>query len=225
MAVLSDTDIAGYAYNAGFRGDDLAKAVAIALAESGGDPSAVSPQNSNGTYDYGLFQINSSHTDSGLFDPLSGNTPFQTGVLAGTAIGLGNSEGWSDPQKNADYAFQLYQGRGGNFTDWSTYNNGSYQQFMSRGQTAAANPNTSVQGGASSSNSPAAGLSGAVDAVVSIAGDLFKAAAWTANPKNWGRVTIVMVGGAMVIGALIVVSKPVIEPAAKTAAKVAAVAA
>jgi hypothetical protein len=36
-------------------------AVAIALAESGGNTEAVGGPNSNGTYDYGLWQINSIH--------------------------------------------------------------------------------------------------------------------------------------------------------------------
>ena len=53
--------IAEYAYRAGFRGDDLVTAVAVAYAESGGDPSNYNPEIAAGTPEgqgsYGLWQI------------------------------------------------------------------------------------------------------------------------------------------------------------------------
>lgn len=56
MSKLSPAEIAQHAYDAGFRGDALTTAVAVAMAESSGDPRA-----HNDTYQdnsYGLWQIN-----------------------------------------------------------------------------------------------------------------------------------------------------------------------
>ena len=80
MSKLSPEQIAQSAHHAGFRGNDLTTAVAIALAESAGNPkahNAVPPDNS-----YGLWQINMIgalgpdrrhefhlHSNSELFDP------------------------------------------------------------------------------------------------------------------------------------------------------------
>lgn len=85
------------ARDAGFRGDALVTAVAIAIAESGGNPQAVSPLNSNGTRDYGLWQINSVHRSSG-FD---------------TTLGL-------SAEYNAKWAYKISSG-GKNWRPWSTY--------------------------------------------------------------------------------------------------------
>jgi Lysozyme like domain len=90
---LSASDIAVYAANAGFMGDDLVTAIAIALAESGGDPQV---EGDSGT-SYGLWQIH--WTVHPEFDKAS----------------------LKDPQYNANAAFSLYQKRGGLFGDWSTY--------------------------------------------------------------------------------------------------------
>jgi len=56
-------------------------ALAVAQIESGFDPNAVSPTNSNGTKDYGLFQINSSNFSSlGLTNPLDPTQNINAGV-------------------------------------------------------------------------------------------------------------------------------------------------
>jgi len=52
-------DIANYAYWGGFRGNTLNEAIAVALAESAGDPKAVNV-NKNKSRDIGLWQINTS---------------------------------------------------------------------------------------------------------------------------------------------------------------------
>jgi hypothetical protein len=65
------------ASNAGFSGDDLDTAVAIALAESGGDPEAYNPETEAGTApgrgSYGLWQIyqtaHPEYDSATLFDP------------------------------------------------------------------------------------------------------------------------------------------------------------
>ncbi len=115
MGQHSDTDLAEFAYNAGFAdggADNLAIAVAIALAESGGRDDATH-DNPNGSTDYGLWQINSVHTD---------------------ILGSGD---WRDPQVNARMARVVYEQSGAKFTPWSTYNSGAYRLFLARGHAAA----------------------------------------------------------------------------------------
>lgn len=101
---LSPQQIAQLAYNAGFRGKDLRWAVAIALAESSGDPRAYNPELSAGTKkgsgSRGLWQI------------------------YGTAHPEYNTDAIYDPQLNANAAYKVYREVGGRFTPWSTYNNG-----------------------------------------------------------------------------------------------------
>jgi len=89
------------AANVGFSGDDLATAVAIALAESGGNPNATGD---NGT-SYGLWQIH--WTVHPEFD--------KTRLF--------------DPQYNANAAYSIYSRRG-SFADWTTYKTGAYVQFL-----------------------------------------------------------------------------------------------
>ena len=77
--------------------------LAIARAESNCNPrSDNSGLNANGTYDYGLFQINSVHGHS-------------RSILA-------------NPAKNIEIAFKIWQSQG--YRAWSAYNNGSYLKFM-----------------------------------------------------------------------------------------------
>jgi hypothetical protein len=104
--VLSPTQIAQYAAAVGFAGHDLTIAVAVALAESGGDLDAHN-RNTNGTTDHGLWQINTVHTEESGFDP----------ALA------------SDPAYNAGWARQIFMDAGG-WTPWSAFNNGRYLQFL-----------------------------------------------------------------------------------------------
>ena len=103
--------IAADAKRAGFTGDNVAIAVAVALAESGGIPNRVSPVNKNGTIDRGLWQINSAHAKE--FD----------------------ISDWANPQSNANYAYKIYKSQG--WTAWSTFNDGTYKQFLSIGKQAA----------------------------------------------------------------------------------------
>lgn len=125
MPVISDTQIAAVAINAGWTGNDAVIAVAVALAESGGNTEATN-SNTNGSTDYGLWQMNTIHagddsigTGAGFFPP---------GV------------GWKNPIQNALAAHSL-QKRRGNWGDWTTYNNKAFGVYLPRGQAAvAANP-------------------------------------------------------------------------------------
>jgi hypothetical protein len=102
--------VAKAALNAGFRGDDLVTAVAIAHAESGWDRD-VTNLNTNGSTDYGLWQINSVH-----------------------AALLAHGD-WRDPGFNAAMAFQIWSDAHG-FSPWVTFWSGSYRQFVGAAQAA-----------------------------------------------------------------------------------------
>jgi hypothetical protein len=108
---ISDVSIATYAASAGFRNSDLAVAVAIALAESGGDPRAVCVD-ANGSRDEGLWQINSVH-----------------GYPSSCTF---------DPSCSATVAYRLYLGRGHAFGDWVTYSSDRFLTYLPRGVRAAA---------------------------------------------------------------------------------------
>jgi hypothetical protein len=105
-ALLSAKDVAAIAHRAGFRGEDITMAVAVARAESGWNPKAVNNANTNGTVDYGLMQINSIHE----------------AILAG-----GN---WADPEDNMKMAFKVWTDSGTWNPTWSTVKNGSYKKYM-----------------------------------------------------------------------------------------------
>jgi len=88
-------------------GDDCRLALAIQRAENPQGKCEIYHYNSDGTLDWGYFQINTVH----LKRP-----------------GL-NLRDLLDCKANIDFAYQLYQERHG-FTPWSTYNSGLYRKFL-----------------------------------------------------------------------------------------------
>lgn len=112
MSELSPAEIARYAHEAGFRGQDLTIAVAVALAESGGDPRAhndTPPDNS-----YGLWQIN-----------MLGSL----GPARRREFGLESNRELFDPLENAKAANRI-SGDGRSWTPWTTYTSGKYRQYL-----------------------------------------------------------------------------------------------
>jgi hypothetical protein len=107
---LSASDIAGYAQNAGFSGPDLQVAVAVALAESGGDPGAHGDLGITPGGSVGLWQIN-----------LKYHPEF-------------NGQDLTDPQTNANAAYSVYQAAGNTFEPWSTYKTGVYSSYIVQAQ-------------------------------------------------------------------------------------------
>jgi cell wall-associated NlpC family hydrolase len=114
--IFDSRNIARVAANAGFAGEDLVIAVAVARAESNGNPSAINTSNSNGSTDYGLWQINSVHGGSG-FDPARSR----------------------DPEYNAMWAYRIYEAAGRQWRPWTTYNTGAYREFLPVARAAAEN--------------------------------------------------------------------------------------
>jgi hypothetical protein len=111
----SDAQLAALAYTAGWRGNNTIIATAVALAESGGRVDAQN-SNTNGTTDYGLWQVNSVHfTESGWKAEW---TPPDLLI----------------PEANAQAAYHVWQGSG--WTAWTTYTTGAYLPYMARAKKA-----------------------------------------------------------------------------------------
>ena len=101
--VCPASTVAYVAAAAGFSGEDQPIAVAVAQAESGGDPNATH-LNGNGTTDFGLWQINSVHV---------------------ALLAMGD---WRDPAANARMAYAVWQQSG--WRAWSTYKSGTYRKYL-----------------------------------------------------------------------------------------------
>jgi lysozyme-like protein len=103
---LQISQLIALAAGAGFTGDDLATAVSIALAESGGNPQAYNPERAANTPvgygSFGLWQIY-----------LKAHPEFK-------------GQNLFDPQLNASAAFAVYSSAGNSFRPWSTFGNGAY---------------------------------------------------------------------------------------------------
>lgn len=142
MAVLSAEEIAFLAQNAnaatrgatekgfsstrthrGYRED--ATAVAIALAESGGDTEAhnTTPPDDS----YGLWQIN-------MYGSL--------GPARRKQFGLSNNNQLFNPAINADAAYQVFLDAGRQFGPWSVFKSGSYLRHMPTALRAVGAPKT-----------------------------------------------------------------------------------
>jgi len=180
VATLSDSQIAGAAKAAGFSGSNLAKAVAIALAESSGNPNAhnaVPPDNS-----YGLWQIN-----------MLGSM----GPARRKQFGLSSNEQLFDPVTNAKAAYAIASG-GKNFRLWSSYTSGAYLRYMSRANKAAGNPDTSV----SQAGFEQTGLGD----VLSFPGKIVDFFEFLTDPNTWLRLGLIVGGGVLVAVALVQIS-------------------
>ncbi|WP_181771345.1 transglycosylase SLT domain-containing protein [Amycolatopsis pittospori] len=119
MTKLTPEQIARHAYDAGFRGDGLTTAVAVALAESGGNTrahNATPPDNS-----YGLWQIN-------MLGAMGPERRRQ--------FGLDSNAELFDAATNAKAANKI-SGDGKSWTPWSTYTNGAYERHLPAARKAA----------------------------------------------------------------------------------------
>lgn len=105
-----NVNLAQLAANAGFAGEDLQTAVAVALAESHGDPNAYNPETAAGTPQgqgsYGLWQIYLK-----VHPEFAGQNLY-------------------DSQTNANAAFSVYSKAGDSFEPWSTFKSGAYTAYL-----------------------------------------------------------------------------------------------
>lgn len=119
MSKLSAEEIAQHAYRAGFRGHALTTAVAVALAESGGNTRAhngTPPDNS-----YGLWQVN-----------MLGSL----GPARRHEFHLHSNDELFNADENAKAAWAI-SGHGKSFQPWSTYTNGAYKSHLAAARKAA----------------------------------------------------------------------------------------
>lgn len=167
----------------GFKGHDRVIASAVALAESTGNAHAIH-SNTNGTADYGGWQINSVHKE--LFSQYD----------------------WTIPGDNGHMAYSVWQGAGGKWTPWNTYPNAANLQM----NVAIANiksfgvKNPDSDSGAPYLASLADILSNAVGQAaensipgVSSLNDIGNALQKIMNPKNWASVGFILLGGLLII--------------------------
>lgn len=175
--VLSAAQIAGYAQGVGLNGDALATAVAIALAESGGDTLAlgdVSLETATWGPSVGLWQIRSLYGDNG-----TGRSRDQSKL--------------TDPAFNARSMYEISSG-GTNWRPWSVYTNGAYRRSLTTARSAAAAPVAATGAGA-----PA----GSVSATPAVAPVAFLAPSQRSAPiRIGGRAGMGELGNALIGGQL-----------------------
>ena len=121
MSTLADVEIARYALGAGFPRSEAVTAVAVALAESGGDPASHNDNAATGDDSYGLWQINM----------LGG-----LGAPRRREFGIARNQELLQPAVNARAAFLVWKDAGRRWLPWSTWKHGSHRQFLGRAERA-----------------------------------------------------------------------------------------
>lgn len=119
MATLSTEQIAAAAAQAGIPAAEVPRAVAIALAESGGNPNAYNGVGRDNSY--GLWQINM----LGAMGPERRR-----------ALGITTNAELFNPSVNAR-AMAMISSNGTNWAPWTTYTSGRYLLFMGRAQAGS----------------------------------------------------------------------------------------
>lgn len=210
----SPVDIAGYAYAAGMRNPArLAQAVAIAMAESGGDPTKLGDltlQDSEWGPSVGLWQIRSRKAEKG-----KGSTR--------------DADRLTDPAFNAKSMMSI-SGGGSNFDPWSVTHAlrdplgfARYQASMPVA-TAAAGQTLTTKGAqaAGEAVSDAAGavldpieqLAAVVSDTVQTPARLFK---WLSEPGSWVRIGYAYGGMVLVWMGIYIAFRPQLSGLTKTA--------
>lgn len=231
-ASLSDAEIAAEAANAGIPWSQVPTAVAIALAESGGNPHALDNNPSTGDLSYGLWQVN-------MIGSLGPARAQQFGLCSASQVQNGQCgqtqyQGLWDPATNAK-AMAAISNHGSDWSAWTTYTRGTYQQYLSRGTQATQQANGNVanlvsqagqqvaSGGISQVNAAPSGGAGSCQHNIHFPGLLGAGAADICMDKPLaavqiaGGVLILLVGTVILGAALIGGAFPGAREAAKTA--------
>lgn len=192
---LADSAIAGYAQSAGVSGQNLAIAVAVAIAESGGNPNAHNARPPDDSY--GLWQIN-----------MLGSL----GPQRRAALGISSNSQLFDPSVNAR-AMAMISSGGTNWKPWTTYTRGTYQLYMGRAQAAAGNPGAAPGGAGAIPGASPTGFGPSLEAVE-------KALTFLADRGTYIRAALLLGGVGFVMFGLVKLMgmDPVTQ--AKTAIKV-----
>ena len=172
MAKLTAQQIAGAAKAAGFPDNELATATAVALAESGGETTATN-RNTNGSVDYGLWQINTIH---------------------GSLLSQGDK---FNPTDNAKMAYTVWSRAGNKWSPWSAYNNQRYRTFLPQASLAAAAPTTTPNATTAAIDIP----TNPVAAAGSTA-DLLSLVSGLTSGGLWTRLGAFLLGGILILFSL-----------------------
>lgn len=194
---LSTADIANLAAKY-WTGDNVAIAVAVAQAESGGNPTArgdTSLQTAQWGPSIGLWQIRSLNSQKG-----SGGTRDESAN--------------TNPDTNAKHAHEIWAGSG--WGAWSAYTNGAYKMYLPEAKAVVGNTAPSAT---NAQTNPTPEQTSAL----TTAGFLQN----LSSPNFWFRALKVIAGGALILGTAYVIARPVVapvvEPVVKGAAKAATV--
>lgn len=122
MTILAPAVIAGLAKGAGWAGQDIATAVAVAMAESGGNPASHTVDSDDDSW--GLWQVN-----------MRGDM----GPERRRAFGLSSDSQLADPKTNARVAHAIQQSQGWDRA-FGSYSSGAYRKFLPQAQAAAGAP-------------------------------------------------------------------------------------
>lgn len=179
---MSPEDVAKYANL--YATHDPVTATAVALAESGGNPT-ITHTNTDGSIDTGLWQINSVHRRT--------HPSWTVAWLR-------------DPQHNAE-AMNVVSSNGSDWSAWSTFKSGAYKAHLATARKAV--DATSGHGGPTPSNvaevitNPVDVLKGVPEAIIGSARGILDAVnrvgAWVSDPHNWTRVGFVVGGTVLVL--------------------------
>jgi hypothetical protein len=183
---LTDAQLAGYAKGAGFSGNGLVLAVAVALAETRGHPTATAHNPNPPDNSYGPWQIN-------MYGSL--------GPARRKQFGLSRNEDLFNVATNAKAAYAI-SSQGKNFTPWSTYLDGKYLAYMSRARKAANAPD-------SSGGNPSGGTSGSGSVVQAGFLGISEVTAFfefITDPITWLRAGMILAGGLLLLFALYALS-------------------
>lgn len=197
--------IAAVAHNAGFSGNALTVAVAVAKAESGWNARAKGGPNSNGTYDWGLWQINDVHKPSE--------------AQKVNAV------------ENAKVAFKVYRDAGNSFRPWAAFNSGAYKAHMPAATQAVAElrkrgpqferDTVAFIGSAISNDGTGNPISDIKDAIVSPAESVAKNVATFAGKVVGNYLAFVLALVLLILGVFLITRTPITKTAVKAAKTVA----
>lgn len=199
MPILTPVAIASYAYKAGLTDRaQLARATAIAIAESGGNTNAHNKKAPDDSY--GLWQIN-------LHGSLKASRM--------QSLGLSKPEDLFNPATNAR-AMMAISRNGTQWSAWTTYGGARYTAALLPGQTAAVVA-IQTRGAQATLAETVTGVGedigdaiGSVTDVATAVGDVAtsvrealvwveKAATWIGDRENWGRIFKVAIGGGLLL--------------------------
>lgn len=203
MARLSATEIGKLVRQAGFTGEDVRIAIAVALAESRGETTArgdLGRVNATWGPSVGLFQIRSLNAERG-----KGTTRDEDANM--------------DPLTNARHALAIKNASG--WTAWTVYTTQAFRLFLPdaiAGEAASAGEKA-LEG--SAVGKAAATVANTTDALIEIAKEPARLLEWLSSQETQLRIAKVVVGVGLVLAGLVLFARPVVEkiPGAGKAAK------